>query len=360
MTASSEEQRLWRVMERGDRERHRVTVGRVGRTLFAGEPFRPVLVLGPQRSRKTTGLVVPALLEWTGPAVVTSVREDVIEQTIANRSKAGKVFVFDPGNILSDWPHRVGWNPLELISTWDEAKRVGFALTEAGAARGGLTEADFWHAAARQLCAPHLFAAAKNGYTMADVIRWVKTQEEFEVRSLLQATGEELAIEAAEAAWAREDRARSSVYTTLQIDLDVWDHKALLQAANSDSRFHLEEFLNGGTNTLYLCAPPDAQEEYAPIFTALIRAVIARAYEKNRKFASHLLGIAGVEPGYAGITRRSASFASSRRGWECGPTRKFEHFGDDVGRYGNSACHRLPRPISGCRDIRAGSCYFYC
>jgi hypothetical protein len=48
-------------------------------------------------------------------------------------------------------------------------------LTEAGAL--ALREGEFWFGLASQLLAPLMFAAGSNGYSMDDVVRWVKRQE---------------------------------------------------------------------------------------------------------------------------------------------------------------------------------------
>jgi len=155
---------------------------------------------------------------------------------------------------------------------------MGRALTEAGRG-GGLTESDFWYGAAAKLITPHLFAAGKNGYTMEDVVRWIKTQEEFEVRSLLQATGHEQSIVSAEAEWKREVRARSSIYTTAEQVLRVFDFENtdVLKGPFLD----IGSFLGSTSDTIYVCAPPDEQEEYQPIFTGLARTVLRAAYMRN-------------------------------------------------------------------------------
>src|SRR5207248_3320912 len=49
----------------------RLVLGRGHRRLVAAESRHSVLVLGPTQSGKTTGLVVPAILEWQGPVVAT-------------------------------------------------------------------------------------------------------------------------------------------------------------------------------------------------------------------------------------------------------------------------------------------------
>jgi type IV secretion system protein VirD4 len=45
----------------------RVTLGRVTGRLVAAEPLQSAIALAPTQSRKTSGLAVPAILEWPGP-----------------------------------------------------------------------------------------------------------------------------------------------------------------------------------------------------------------------------------------------------------------------------------------------------
>ena len=67
----------------------RFILGRVGRTLVATEARHSVLVLGPTQSGKTTGLAIPALLEWDGPVVATSVKGDLVAHTRGFRAGSG-------------------------------------------------------------------------------------------------------------------------------------------------------------------------------------------------------------------------------------------------------------------------------
>ena len=57
---------------------------------------RAVLLLGPPRSGKTSGVIIPALLAHTGPVVSTSTKPDVWRATRGVRSRDGRVWVFDP------------------------------------------------------------------------------------------------------------------------------------------------------------------------------------------------------------------------------------------------------------------------
>ncbi len=51
---------------------------------------------------------------------------------------------------------------------------------------------------------------------MADVVRWVDTQEVDEVFDALTASGEQAALQAVRATWGRDERQRSAVYTTTE------------------------------------------------------------------------------------------------------------------------------------------------
>jgi type IV secretory pathway TraG/TraD family ATPase VirD4 len=55
-----------------------------------------VMVVAPTRTGKSTRLVIPNLLRWDGPAVVTSVKRDVLDLTATRRATFGPVALFDP------------------------------------------------------------------------------------------------------------------------------------------------------------------------------------------------------------------------------------------------------------------------
>src|SRR5213075_2254832 len=63
-------------------------------------PGRRAVALGPglrpPGSFKTHGLVIPAILEWQGNLVTTSIKPDVLRATCAHRANLGAVWVYDP------------------------------------------------------------------------------------------------------------------------------------------------------------------------------------------------------------------------------------------------------------------------
>ena len=89
----------------------RVTLGRAGRRLLAAEPQASLAVIGPTGCGKTAGFAIPALLEWEGPVIATSVKADLLDATVAHRQRRGKVWIYDPTGAAGHAP-RPSWSPL--------------------------------------------------------------------------------------------------------------------------------------------------------------------------------------------------------------------------------------------------------
>jgi type IV secretion system protein VirD4 len=260
--------------------RGRLTLGVADGRLVAAEPRQSVIVVGPVQTGKTTGLAVPAILEWQGPVVATSVKTDLLRDTIAARETIpdAHVWIYDPTGGTGYPP--AGWTPLAGCGTWQGAQRVAVWLSAAAQPRSaGLESAEFWYAAAAKLLAPLLFAAAVTDRTMADVVRWVDSQEQEEVFDALDTTNEPPALTAFQASSLRDERTRSGVYTTAETVLAAYaDPGVLASAATSDLRAEL--LLDGGHHTAYLCAPAHEQRRLQPLFATLVQELVACAYER--------------------------------------------------------------------------------
>jgi type IV secretion system protein VirD4 len=259
-------------------EAGRLTLGRMGRQLLAGEPRQSAIVIAPTESMKTTGLAIPALLEWRGPALATSVKSDLLRDTRARRRELGQVMIYDPTEATGRLGS--GWTPLTGCATWQGAQRTAAWLCAAARSpQGSLADADFWYAAAAKLLAPILFAAASSTQTMAEVVCWVDTQEREEVKeALLDAEAEEALI-AAEASWKREKRQLSSIYTTTETVLAAYADPGVLASARA-AEITPGRLLDGGAHTVYLCAPSHEQQRLRPLFTTLVRQLITAVYDR--------------------------------------------------------------------------------
>ena len=162
----------------------RLTLGRAAGRLVACEERTSLAVIGPTGCGKTAGFAIPALLEWSGPVIATSVKSDLLEATIAHRRRRGTVWVYDPTSCAGQG--RSHWSPLAACRTWPGAMRTAAAMVEAAQPRqDSVSDGDYWYSQARKALAPYLFAAARAGAALGDLVRWVDTQERGEVEAVL-------------------------------------------------------------------------------------------------------------------------------------------------------------------------------
>jgi type IV secretion system protein VirD4 len=260
----------------------RLVLGRAGRRLLAAEARASVVVVGPSTiSLKTSGFAIPSVLEWEGPVLAASVKSDLLLTTIERRRSLGKTMVFDPTGVTGI--ETVKATPISACGSWRGAMLVAHRFaTSARSASGGLEDGDFWFAAAEKLLAPMLYAAATSGGGMANVMRWLDQVEmaETTVSERLSATGCEEAISAWEANWNREERQRSSIYTTAETIVAAYADPRVLDACSA-AEYTPAELLDGNANTLYLCAPAHEQERLRTLFAVMVSELVAVIYEAS-------------------------------------------------------------------------------
>jgi type IV secretion system protein VirD4 len=260
----------------------RIVLGTYGRFLLAAECNQSVLLVGPTQSGKTSGLASPAILEWDGPVVATSVKSDLVRGTIDARRERGRVELYDPTGATG--LASTGWSPLTTAMTWSGAKQLAAAFCSVARTDGGMEDAGFWYASAEKLLAPLLFAAATAGVSIADVVRWIDDEDLHEPLLALELAGVPDALRAARTSLAREDRQRSSVFATAETvvagfsDPDVAD-----SAAPAAPGIDPTALVDGSSGTLYCCAPAREQERLRPVFVALLRQVIDAAFERSSR-----------------------------------------------------------------------------
>lgn len=87
--------------------------GRVGWSILRRKDDRHHLIIGPTRSGKGVGYVIPNALMFPGSMIVTDLKGEIFELTAGYRKTRGhQVFLFSPG---SQKTHR--WNPLDFVRT---------------------------------------------------------------------------------------------------------------------------------------------------------------------------------------------------------------------------------------------------
>jgi type IV secretion system protein VirD4 len=271
-----------------DRRAARLTLGRRGGRPLYAEQRHAVVAFGPPQSGKSAGLAVPALLEWDGPAVASSIKTDLLAVTVKRRRELGTVFVFDPFSLAGTDSHT--WSPLHGAETWDGALEVAWRLASAGELdQRGVEGGDFWAIAAEQRLAPLLYTAARTGAGIDSVVRWAYGQGGRELHeALARATGEaagEAELAGANAAYDavrafedQADRTRSSIEATAQALLRAYRFGRVARSARS-CEITADRLLDERA-TLYLIGDAKASKLLRPIFLALLSEVVDRAYER--------------------------------------------------------------------------------
>lgn len=332
----------------------RLTLGHGPGGLLAAEPGHSLLVMGPTQSGKTSGLAVPAILEWPGPVVATSVKADLLEDTAEVRMGRGDVWVYDPSGSTRGF-ERASWTPLAGCDDWRGALRTAAWMAQAARDRQ-MSDNDFWFSNSAKLLAPLLFAARNADLTIQDVVRWVDLQERDEVELILKMAGVAEAFAAAKATWGRDERTRSGVYTTTETVLSAY---ADPQVAASARRCDIDaaKLLHGGAHTLYISAPLHEQARLRPLFTALVETVLNAAYEHAAHHGRLKPGLLLVLDEAANIAplRDLAQIASTAAGLGIQLVTIWQDRAQIVHRYAHSAStvvnnHRAKLLLSGITD----------
>jgi type IV secretion system protein VirD4 len=252
------------------------TPGAFGR-LLAAEDCHSVLVFGPTGSWKTSGLVVPGVLEWSGPLLATSVKPDLLRATMAHRARLGQVLVFDP--LGASGVKAAQWSPLASCTTWAGAQQTAVQLANAieqTPTEEQRPEHRCWKTMGTKFLTPILFAAAVKGLGMAEVLHWLDSREDQQIKDILDAAGVPAATDAWESSQYRTDRAVDSLYATAEEVLHVYGSE---KVAASTEGHDLDHVLSGN-HTIDLYAPAHQQRLLRPLFEAITQQVVAAAQEK--------------------------------------------------------------------------------
>ena len=247
--------------------------------LVFGGAQQALLVIGPPRSGKTSGLVVPNVLCAPGPVVATSTKVDLMEATREVRAGLGRCWLFDPIGAVACPPgvERARWSPVDSAVTWDGALATAHAMV--GAARPGVTGSEsHWTERAEALLAPLLHASAIDGGDMRLVLRWVLRADAGPAAVALGAGGAGLAADVLAGIVATDGRELSGIWSTAAGVLAAYRSETVLAASSAPN---LDPGLvPGGCDTVYLCAPGHQQALVAPIVVGFVEAVRRATYAR--------------------------------------------------------------------------------
>ncbi|MDH2903538.1 MAG: type IV secretory system conjugative DNA transfer family protein [Actinomycetota bacterium] len=212
-----------------------------------------LLVVGATQSGKTSSLVVPAILTWPGPVVVTSVKYDVVTATEKWRASLGHVQRLEPGR-----DDGLTWDPLEAMGGLRHALRVARSLTSESAR----AEGEFWNSLAVKLLAALFVAAQQRGRTIFDVAEAVESRRWSEWISCGASSSHDVILRSF---LEYDPKTLDGVVTTAETMLLPWRFRQPIARIRD---------VGDGPHTLYLCSARGEQQSYEPLFRGALRSVV--------------------------------------------------------------------------------------
>jgi type IV secretion system protein VirD4 len=255
--------------------------GQHPRRMLAAELEVQPMIVAPPRAGKSTGYVVPWLLDHDGPALVLSTKLDVYEASAPWRRGLGRVWVYDPFGSADS----AGFSPLVPASTWAGAIRAGEALASAAHPDQANAANEFWDKEAASMLAPLLHAAALAEESMSEVVRWLDARDFAPAVGVLQRHGATAAADQLEGVGRRDERNRETTVMSALNLLRAYRYPQVAACATGD--LTPERFLNGEPNTIYVIAAENDQETLRPVILALISAIYHAAIQKGRSRPLH-------------------------------------------------------------------------
>lgn len=239
----------------GRRSLHGVALGGLARL----DRGHSLLIVGPTQTGKTSSLVVPAVLTWGGPVVITSVKNDVVVATAAWRATLGHVQQLEPGRDEGST-----WDPLEGLTSLRQALRVAQSLTR----DSSRADAEFWNSLAVKLLAALFVLAQRHHLSIFDVAQAVESRQWTEWITDGPSTHEVMLRSFCD----YDPKTLDGVVTTAETMLLPWRFR--------QPTARVREVLDG-VNTLYLCSARGEHATYEPLFRGALRSVVEEQQHRH-------------------------------------------------------------------------------
>ena len=313
-----DQSRLGRLVKVDRPARDGVVLGWLGRRLLQSPAEDNVLLLGVQRSGKTSTVAVPTLLTFEGAVVATSTKEELVRLTANSRRRLGPVWVFAPLDRDTTWIESLGlmpgsWNPVAEAMDCGAAAELADVFTAEGK-RG--SSAHWYLSAANLLTGLITFTREREGDMRAVLAALNRTSQQ-EYLSLSQVVEDQTASDLLLAFALTPDKEAGSVSSTARSCLSLWiDERVSLATAADGNQLDLDRLL-AEPGTLYLVAPAEEAERCRPLFSALLASLLRKATARARRQGGVLsprLLVALDEAANFARVPRLAGYASSGPG----------------------------------------------
>lgn len=234
------------VKGKGFRAKGGIILGRFGRELLRVEDDKHVLVVGPTRSGKGVGFVIPNALSWQGSLLILDIKRENHTLTAAHRMNClrNAVFLFSPGSARS---HR--YNPLDSVRKQPGERATDLQKIAEFLVPRSTSGTPMWQNEAKALLVGLLSYVIESEHyrerrRIGEVLRLLRTQEDTAIvlNRILECEPylPRLARDSLAAFINKAEKERSGVRSELTSALKIWANP-LIDAATSASDFDLRQ-----------------------------------------------------------------------------------------------------------------------
>lgn len=234
------------------------------------------VIVGPTRSGKGTGLIIPNALLWPHSLIVLDIRGETFEQSAGYRSRFSQVFVFAPGQSVSH-----GYNPLDFVRAGHGHRDSDIRAIAASIIPAKPHEDEYWSKDARELVAGVVSVVLETRHlksrSLRDVIG-ILQGEIFVIDRIAMILGDEsdplsaFTRRTLAPFLAMPEKQFAGLYGNLRVALQPFANELVLRAT-AFSSFRLADFRSEAT-TLYIDFRLSQVETIAPVVNLLLSQLV--------------------------------------------------------------------------------------
>lgn len=240
-----------------------------------------VVVIAAPRQGKSSQVVIPWVHRWPGPALVTSMRMDVLLATATLRADAGPIAVMAPTGMTS-WPSMLRWSPTSGCRNLDKARqRAEVMVTVGRSEKQDSSNAGYFGANATNLLTLWLHGAALADRSMREVLTWSLNDRDDTPVKLLRdhADAAPGSAQLLDGLYRTPPETKSGLWTTVQTALAPLlspTAQATFCPETEADCFDLDEFLRSN-GTVYLLVAEKQAAALAPLIAAFVDELVETA-----------------------------------------------------------------------------------
>ncbi|WP_180936027.1 type IV secretory system conjugative DNA transfer family protein [Nocardioides ungokensis] len=248
--------------------------GRASGRLLAGHDCVSAVAFGPNGSGKTTSLIIPNVIDWDGPVVLTTAKPQDLAPICRARAASGPVWVVAPGGAPGHGT--VGWSPISAASDDDQADRIAEWMVDSSGMNGD-PKARPWNSQARKYLKGLLLAAHLSGGGLTQWVEWIHGGERARdhVEDILRGAGHDATAREYSSTWSIHEEGKGSVLFTALGLADTYSRPGVADAADRGG-FSPAQLLDS-RGTLCIVTPNAEGDRFAPYFTTLVSAIVHEA-----------------------------------------------------------------------------------